>query len=146
MKKVLVFLCILILCNSIAFAEGVGFWKNHIEERDTFAPPAVSASFDVLNVFLGDTSLLVNSLGKKGKKSMLEKAKQQLAALLLNVACCLDFAEILTPAELEILQLIDSGATTGATVGDAVYAIEDVIVNGGNLEHAKDLADEINIR
>jgi hypothetical protein len=77
---------------------------------------------------------------------MEEKAKQQLAALLLNVASCLDPTTILSSGELEILQFINLNYGVDATVGDAVWEIENAIINGVNLESAKDLADEINNR
>jgi hypothetical protein len=122
MKKLLVIFCVVMLSSSFAFAEGVGYWKNHVEERDAFISAAVAMS-----VVFSATDELEVALHKKGKKSMEEKAKQQLAALLLNIAAYLDTSSLLTQGELEILQLIDPSYDSTATVGDA-----------------KDLGEEIN--
>lgn len=129
-----------------AGTRSVGYWKNHIDQRNAFIGTAVSIAVDQLNVFLNDQGLLTIFLEMKGKKIMIEKAKQQLAALLLNVSATLNPATLLSPGELEILQLIDPLADATSNIGDAVYAIEDVIINGGSMEVAKDLADEINNR
>lgn len=119
----------------------IGYWKNHDEERNFFISSAVSIS----SVFssTGDLDLY---LSKKGKKTMEEKAKQQLAALLLNLASSLDPSTLLTTGELEIHQMV-LGAT-GSTAADAKNVIESVINNrdSANMEHVKDLADEINNR
>lgn len=123
----------------------IGFWKNHDEEREFFIGSAVSDSIDVLNIFDTDTALRYY-LMKKGKKTMDEKAKQQLAALLLNVAASLDSSTVLSDGELNILLLINNIYELGATVGDAVIEIENAIISGVSLEDAKDLADEINNR
>ena len=121
----------------------IGYWKNHDEERDFFINNAVSLS----SVFTWIDDLNY-SLAKKGKKNMLEKAKQQLSALLLNMASSLDPSTLLNSGELEILQLIDATADAAATVQDAAEMIEIVINNGfdSSMEDAKDLADEINNR
>ena len=126
-----------------AGARTIGYWKNHDEEREFFIADAVALS----SVFDTDSALRY-SLTKKGKKSMEEKAKQQLAALLLNVASSLSASTSLSTGELEIYNLIIVTSVTEATVGDAVALIEDVINSGDdlNMENAKDLADEINNR
>lgn len=127
--------------SDAAGARSVGYWKNHDYERNAFIGGAVSLS----SVF-DTTSLLDYYLSKKGKKNMEERTKQQLAALLLNVASGLSEDTLLTSGELEILQMIDSTYDTSATVGDALYEIENAIVGGYYLEVAKNLADEINNR
>lgn len=122
-------------------ARTIGYWKNHETERDLYIGDAVALS----SVF-DSVAELNDALQKKGKKSMFEKAKQQLSALLLNVVSNLNPAALLKPGELEILQLINPAATETATINDAVIAIESVINNGpdASMENAKDLADEIN--
>ena len=70
------------------------------------------------------------------------KAKQQFAAVLLNISASLDPTTPLTTGEQEILD--DFG--TGTTIGDAQAAIANAISTGTNLELAKDLGDEINNR
>jgi hypothetical protein len=121
----------------------IGYWKNHDEERNFFISTAVSLS----SVF-STTGALDISLAKNGKKNMQEKAKQQFAALLLNLASSLDASTLLTTGELGIYNLIVEPDAGSATAGDAAFVIETVI-NGGdaaNMENAKDLADEINNR
>jgi hypothetical protein len=121
----------------------IGYWKNHDPEREAFIGGAVAFS----TVF-STTEALDLSLSKKGKKTMEEKAKQQLAALLLNLASSLDPATVLQSGELEILQLINPTYDATATVLDALTEIENVInlPDNANMENAKDLADEINNR
>ena len=127
--------------NAPSEARSMGFWKTHDAERNAFINIAVSLS----NLF--DSANDLNFyLSMQGKKSMLEKAKQQLAALMLNVASSLSLSTQLDAGELEILQLINPAYGTGATVGDAVTEIENAILSNTHLEHAKDLGDEINNR
>lgn len=126
-----------------AGARTIGYWKNHDDEREFFIADAVSLS----SAFATESALRYD-LSKKGKKSMNEKAKQQFAALLLNVASSLNASTQLSTGELEIYNLIVVDDVTLATAGDAVNIIEDVINSGDdfNMENAKDLADEINNR
>jgi len=127
--------------NATSEARSMGFWKTHDAERNAFINTAVSLS----NVF-NSANDLNYYLSMQGKKSMLDKAKQQLAALMLNVASSLSFSAQLNAGELEILQLINPAYGTEATVGDAVTEIENAILSETNLENAKDLGDEINNR
>jgi hypothetical protein len=122
-------------------ARSVGFWKNHEDEKMAFIGDATS-----LSSILTTDNTLNWYLSKKGRKSMDEKARQQLAALLLNMAASLSPSTELSNGELEILQLIDASYGAGTTVKDAMLAIEAAIVAGAALEEAKDLADEINNR
>ena len=122
-------------------ARSMGFWKTHNDERNAFINTAVSLS----SVFLSANELNYY-LSLQGKKSMLDKAKQQLAALLLNIASSLSPSTQLNAGELEILLLLNPAYGTSATVGDAKTEIEIAILSLTNLEHAKDLGDEINNR
>jgi hypothetical protein len=124
-------------------ARTIGYWKNHDEERAAFIGAAVSLS----SVF-DSTALLNYYLSKNGKKNMEEKARQQLAASLLNCASSLQVTTQLTTGELEIYNLIVEPDAQSATVGDAKSTIETVILTPdlANMENAKDLADEINNR
>ena len=125
-------------------ARTIGYWKNHDEERDFFINNAVLSS----SVYSSIDDLNVD-LSKKGKKSMVEKARQQLSALLLNMASSLDPYTVLGTGELEILQMINLAYDATATVDDATSEIENAILNSTDkdvLENAKDLADEINNR
>lgn len=77
---------------------------------------------------------------------MLDKAKQQFAALMLNVASSLSLSTQLKAGEVEILQYLNPVYGAGATIEDAVEEVENAILGNTNLENAKDLADEINNR
>lgn len=120
-------------------ARSVGFWKNHDDERTAFIGMAVSFS----SIFDSDAALTYY-LTKKGKKTMEEKAKQQLSAVLLNVASSLDPLTPLSQGEIDILHLLNP--TVGSSVEDAIMEIENALLNGVGLEDAKDLAEEINNR
>jgi hypothetical protein len=124
-------------------ARTIGYWKNHDEERQFYDDIAV----DLSSVF-DTTGGLFFYLTKKGKKTMEEKALQQLAALLLNCASSLPVTTQLSTGELEIYNLIVEPDVTMATVEDAKTVIENVIntTDAANMENAKDLADEINNR
>lgn len=122
-------------------ARTIGYWKNHDEERDFFIYSAVSMS----SVFYTIDELNF-ALSKNGKKNMTEKARQQLSALLLNLASSLAPSTVLSSGELQILQMIVPTYDATATVGEAKTEIENAINGGYSLEDAKDLADEINNR
>jgi hypothetical protein len=131
------------LTEAPAGARSQGFWKNHDEERNSFINTAVALS----NIF-STADQLNDSLCKKGKKTMEEKVKLQLAALMLNVASSLPLTTEISSGELEILQALDVTTAGESTVDvdDALWAIENAILTGVDLELAKDLAEEINNR
>lgn len=124
-------------------ARTIGYWKNHDNERNAFISAAVA-----LSIVFPDAGTLNYYLSKKGPKLMLEKAKQQFAALLLNCASSLPQSTQLATGELQIYNLIVEPDVTSATVGDAKAVIATVIntANSAQMENAKDLADEINNR
>jgi hypothetical protein len=141
-----------------AGARTIGYWKNHDEEREAFIGEAAITCFAVYGPDPGDPNdpgdlaSAINSLRHdltlKGKKDMIQKARQQLAALCLNVNVSLDPMTELDADECDILSMITGATCTGPTVGDAVTAIINAIndANPDNDEDAKDLADEINNR
>jgi hypothetical protein len=162
MKKLLIFLCILAICGmaASAFAEGetrgVGYWRNHMGDYFSTDPNIdyghrAAAKSYVLN----PRTTLLEFLGKKGKKTIVEHAKRQLAAMLLNMVDGLHEGILLNQGELELIkQLNDDYTAEDTCVGDALVEIQDAIVaydaNDPILvaitEIAKDLADEINNR
>lgn len=148
MKKLLVFLCILSICGAATLASagetrGIGYWKNHDTERETLITGAVEQSA----VYgIGAESSMRYYLSLKGKKTMEEHAKRQLAALLLNVAGGLKSSTWLSQGELDIIQIIDPALGEGTEIGDALTVIENEINGLGDMESAKDLAEEINGR
>ncbi|RJQ45449.1 MAG: hypothetical protein C4538_08450 [Nitrospiraceae bacterium] len=128
--------------NAPSGARSMGFWKTHDEERNSFIDAAVIKCGGVFT----STNDLNYYLSMQGKKTMLQKAKQQYAALCLNVASSLPESTVLTAGELQILQYLNPGYGTGSTVGNALNEIKNSILANANLENAKDLGDEINNR
>ncbi len=160
MKKLLVLLCIIAICGMAASASalvgetgGVGYWKNHYGEYDldyNYGNRAAAKSY----IFIDKSGLLL-ALSYKGKKTIEEHAKRQLAALLLNIVDGLVETIPLNQGELElIVQLNPAREGTEATVGDALediqsaiaYYVSDDVIYVAITEIAKDLADEINNR
>ncbi|RJQ55776.1 MAG: hypothetical protein C4526_03240 [Nitrospiraceae bacterium] len=123
-------------------ARSMGFWKTHDEERTSFINTAVTKSGGVFT----SANDLNYYLSMQGKKTMLQKAIQQYAALCLNVASSLSESTLLTSGEIQILQYLNPGYNTGSTVGNAMTEIKNAILANANLENAKDLGDEINNR
>ncbi len=127
-------------------SEGIGYWKTHDAEREAVISDAVSDSIDTLNVFKTESELR-DYLTLKAAKTMEEKAKQQLAALLLSIAAgYLDPLDNLTTSELVILQVTTPIFGAESTLGEAVVKIQDAIITEVNLEGAKDLSEELNQR
>ncbi len=160
MKKLLVFLCILAICGMAASAfagetRGVGYWKNHYGEYDlayNYGDLAASKSY-----ILNQKSALLLALSYKGKKTIEEHAKRQLAAMLLNIVDGLQDTILLNQGELELIQQLNPAAEYAlgtATVGNALTDIQIAIaaydetdlISEAIAEIAKDLADEINNR
>ena len=152
MKKLLVFLCILAICGAATLAvagegetRGVGYWKNHDNEREAIIVDAAALS----SVFSNE-QVMREYIMLKGKKNTKQHALRQLASLLLNIRAGLDAAFLLTPGEREIIQVISSPTT----IAEAIAAIETAIGNDdildpvcdGDCETVKDLAEEINSR
>ncbi len=132
----------------------IGYWKNHDQERDAFIGDAecVGGACSICSATFPTPDALRVSLMKKGKKYWVDKTKQQLAALCLNLASSLDPTTLLREDECSILTMVNGATCLGPTVDDARAAIETAISNvsgngtAGELEDAKDLADEINNR
>lgn len=160
MKKILVFICAMGICGIAAFADaqetkGIGYWKNHDIERETYITSAVALS----SVYDTESSMRYH-LELKGKKDMYEHAIRHLAALLLNIAEGFQTATWLSQGELDIAQIADPTFVQGSSVGDALIWIENKIhcyqlptpadcgaaTTFDDLESAKDLAEEINNR
>lgn len=166
MKKLLVLLCIFSICGMATYAaggetRGVGYWKNHDTERESYIDAAVALSSEITL-----PSSLRYYLDIKGKKTLKQHAQRQLSAMLLNIASGLDSQIWLSQGELEIIQVINASYTAGTAVGDALMEIEDAVHCAAEpenplwvlpadctaptslevLENAKDLADEINNR
>lgn len=121
----------------------MGYWKTHDEERTGYVAAAMAIDAGYRAIFAAPDPGLVAAVTKKGKKDMCEKARQQLAALLLNIAA----NDGLMDQALNTSQVVFVGPTL-VTVGDALDDIEAVASDCSNtkdeLERVKDLAESIN--
>ena len=128
----------------------IGFWKNRADtpmgQAQHFPDPEFDQVVDLaagLTPVFADGVELLDALGKKGRRTPEEKAEQQLAALLLNLAGG-DF-----PPDGQKCELFEGNALSGnscegdATVGDALDGILTEMA-AGLFEDAKDCADDIN--
>jgi len=120
----------------------MGYWKTHETERTYYLSDA-KAIDDAHGPVFADTMALETAVTLKGKKTMKQKAEQQLAALLLNIAQGLAESTPLTDSQKQ--NVLDPAVLT---VGDAVDDITAVILNplstNDELERVKDLAESIN--
>jgi len=122
----------------------IGFWKHQVNQNgnaqftpsqvDSFVTGALALDASICNVFGGDAIAFKNYLSAIGKKDPLEKAKQQLAALLMNYAAgyLIDEVSIMLPI------------TPASTVGAALDEVDCNTKNSVNLDTAKSIADMIN--
>jgi hypothetical protein len=128
----------------------IGFWKNRADTPMGQAQHFPDPEFDeVVQIAAGRTTVfadgdaLLAALGKQGKRTPEEKAQQQLAALLLNLAGG-DFPPDGQKCELfEGNELFGNACVDDATVGEA---LDDILMDlaDGRFEAAKDCADDIN--
>ena len=128
----------------IAEPKTIGFWKHQINQNgsaqftplqaDALVAGALALDASLSNVFGNNAVAFKDFLSATGKKTPLDKAKQQLAALLMNFAAEFLINEI--PLNLPI--------TSASTVGEALIEVECDIKNNVNLDQAKSIADMIN--
>jgi len=132
----------------------IGFWKNREAGRKgllQFFPDgdfdAVKAEAVAISSVFSSEAELVDALTSKGARSTEERAKQQLSALLLNLAAGSLFPDN-TKCRLFFGNEVDTNGDGVAdlTVGEALTQIESDILSGDPVlqEAAKDLADDIN--
>jgi hypothetical protein len=135
----------------------IGFWKNRQEGKQgllKYFPDgdfsAVKAQAVAISSVFSTQTELVTALTSKGPRSVEERAKQQLAALLLNVA-----AGQLYPANTKCRLFLGASGTQIDTNGDgtpdmtleaALTLIESNILSGDPAlqQQALNLADDIN--
>ena len=122
----------------------IGFWKHQVNQNGNaqFTPSqvnslvtgALSLDASICNVFNGDATAFKGYLTETGRKDPLGKAKQQLAALLMNYAAgyLIDEVSIILPI------------TQASTVGAALDEVDCNTKNSVNLDTAKSIADMIN--
>jgi len=135
----------------------IGFWKNREDGKKgllKFFPDgdfdAVKAEAVAISSVFATEAELVDALTSKGNRTIEERAKQQLAALLLNVA-----AGNLYPANMKCRLFLGTNGTqidldgdgvADISLEDALTSIESDILSGDpSLQgDAHDLADDIN--
>jgi hypothetical protein len=136
----------------------IGFWKNRAEGKKGLLKYFPDADFDSLvtaavglsTVFSDDDPVngdLVTVLKSKGNRPVVERAKQQFAAFLLNVAAG-DLFRDNPKCKLFLANTVDTDGDNVAdlTIGEALTLLETNILSGDTeLEHAAlELADDIN--
>ncbi len=127
----------------------IGFWNNRADtplgQSHHFPDPqfgqVVAAAADLTSVF--DGSELVTALVRTGKRTQEQKAEQQLAALLLNLAAGDLFPDNQKCELFETNEIADNACVVGATVGEALAGIL-ADLEAAAFEQAKDCADDIN--
>lgn len=143
-----------------ALACTIGFWKNREAGKKGLLKFFEGTEFDAvkaeavsISTVFNTESELVSALTSKGNRTIEERAKQQLSALLLNLA-----AGKLFPNNTKCRVFLDFGTNNGTeldldgdgiadtTVEAALTTIESNILSGDPAlqEEAKDLADDIN--
>jgi len=128
----------------------IGFWKNRADtpmgQAQHFPDPqfdqVVAAAVPLSPVFT-DASQLLNALWKKGRRSQQQKAEQQLAALLLNLAAGDLFANNGKCELYEGNEVSENSCEEAGTVGQA---LDDILADmyAGEFERGKDCADDLN--
>jgi hypothetical protein len=128
----------------------IGFWKNRADtpmgQGQHFPDPAfdqVVAAAASLSPLFTDSQELLDALGTKGRRSDLERAEQQLAAVLLNLAAGDLFANDDKCALFDGNEVFDNSCEGVETVGEALGLIL-VDMDAGEFEHAKNCADDLN--
>jgi|GEM_PF-5699448 len=127
----------------------MGYWKTHDDERAYYLSGAIAVDNNHQAVFQNSLQALADAVTTKGKKTMLQKAQQELAALLLNIAAGLSESTPLSDPQKQNIEPVSNTPTIWEdTVGEAVDDIEAVILNSlstsSQLERVKDLAESIN--
>jgi hypothetical protein len=128
----------------------IGFWKNRADtpmgQAQHFPDPefdqVVAAAASLSPVF-ADAPELLEALWKKGRRSQQEKAEQQLAALLLNLAAGDLFADNGKCELFEGNEVSENSCEGAVTVGQALAGIL-ADMDAGEFERAKDCADDLN--
>jgi hypothetical protein len=128
----------------------IGFWKNRAEkdngQTNHFPDPqfgqVVDAAADLTSAF-ADGSELLEALLRSGKRTQEQKAEQQLAALLLNLAAGDLFPDNQKCELFEGNEIADNACVGDATVGAALDGIL-ADLQAGFFEQSKDCADDIN--
>ncbi len=131
----------------------IGFWKNRAKGKKGLLKFFPDPQFDGLvtdavalsgGLFANETELLTH-LGSKGKRSIGERAKQQLAATLLNLAAGDLFPDNLKCALFEGNQIVTNACGDNITVAAAVsQALVDAVGDEDAQHDAQECSDDIN--
>jgi hypothetical protein len=132
----------------------IGFWKNREDGKKGTLQHFPDGEFEALkaeavsiSTVFSTEAELVEALTSKGKRTVEERAQQQLAALLLNIAAGRLFPDN-TKCRLFLLNEVDTDGdgTANMTVAEALTEIESNILSGDPelQKQAQGLADDIN--
>lgn len=131
----------------------IGFWKNRAAGKKGTLQHFANGEFDsVMSAAAGlsgglftDESALLTSLQSKGKRSIGERANQQLAATLLNLAAGDLFPDNQKCKLFEGNQITTNACGDGISVGTAVSAAVVGAVGDTDSQHeAQECSDDIN--
>ncbi|MDP3938968.1 MAG: hypothetical protein Q8R92_12660 [Deltaproteobacteria bacterium] len=132
----------------------IGWWKNRYDEKkgttQYFPDPdfdqVVTAAVALCQPVFTDEADLLTQLSSKGKRSILIRGEQQLAAWCLNMAAGDLFPNNLKCKLFDGNWIIHNACGDNLTVGDALtQAISDITSGNEDLQHdAHDCADDVN--
>jgi hypothetical protein len=129
----------------------IGFWKNRSEGKQgllQFFPDAdfdavVDAAVALSGGVFADAAALITDLESKGNRPQDQRARQQLAAFLLNLAAGDLFPDNQKCKLFEANGVTANACETDVSVGDALQiALDDLA--GGLFEDSKDCSDDVN--
>ena len=132
----------------------IGFWKNRADGKkgllQFFPDPefdqVVAAAVALSNGIFPNATALLNDLGSTGNRPMDQRARQQLAATLLNLAAGDLFPSNQKCKLFETNPISANMCGTGISVGTAVNGPGGIFADyaGGLFEDAKNCSDDIN--
>jgi hypothetical protein len=131
----------------------IGFWKNRADGKKGTLQWFPNGDFDAVvtaavslggGLFVDEADLLAN-LGSKGKRTIEERGKQQLAATLLNLAAGDLFPDNTKCKLFEGNSIVTNACGDNLSVGDAVnQALVDITGDSAAQHEAHECSDDLN--
>lgn len=131
----------------------IGFWKNRAAGKAGTLQWFANGDFDSVvtaavalsgGLFVDEADLLAN-LSSKGKRTIEQRGKQQLAATFLNLAAGDLFADNTKCKLFEANLIVSNGCGDNTTVGAAVnQTLVDILGDTASQHEAQECADDIN--
>lgn len=131
----------------------IGFWKNRADGKhgtlqwfpDGDFDDVVTAAVALSGGLFVDEADLLENLGSKGKRSIEERGKQQLAATFLNLAAGDLFPDNTKCRLFEGNSITTNACGDGISIGDAVsQALSDIAGDSSAQHDAQECSDDIN--